>query len=64
MEAKEEQKVYAVYDPLLYGEIPFGKETYILVKTEYDEKRGFVIETFKTNFEDCFWLRISKKIIM
>ena len=27
MEAKEEQKVYAVYDPLLYGEIPFGKRT-------------------------------------
>lgn len=63
MEAKEEQKVYAVYDPLLYGEIPFGKEPYILVKTEYDKKRGFVFETFKTKCENFFWIKVSKKII-
>lgn len=61
MEEKEKHKFYVVYDPIIDGDIPFGREPYILVKTKYDEKRGLVIETFKTNFEDCFWLRISKK---
>lgn len=61
MKEREEQKFYVVYDPELDGEIPFGKEPYILVKTEYDEKRGVVIETFKTEFEDLFWIKVSKK---
>ena len=60
MEEKEEHKCYVQYDPELDGEIPFGKEPYILVKTEYDEGRGLLIETFKTEFENVFWLRINK----
>ena len=37
------------------------KEPYILVKTEYDKKRGFVFETFKTKCENFFWIKVSKK---
>ena len=61
MEEKEEYKCYIEYHPLLDGEIPFGKEPYILIKTEYDEERGMVIETFKTEFKNVFWIKTSKK---
>ena len=54
MEEKEECKCYVEYHPFLDGEIPFGKEPYILVKTEYDEERGVIVETFKTEFKKCF----------
>lgn len=54
MEEKEECKCYVEYHPFLDGEIPFGKEPYILVKTEYDEERGVIVETFKTEFKNVF----------
>lgn len=61
MEEKEECKVYIEYHPFLDGEIPFGKEPYTLVKTEYDKERDMIVETFKTEFKNVFWIKESKK---
>lgn len=60
MEEKEEYKCYIEYHPFLDGEIPFGKEPYTLVKTEYDEERGVIVETFKTEFKNVFWIKDRK----
>ena len=47
MEEKEEHKIYVEYNTELDGRVPFGKEPYNLIKTE---------------FENVFWLRINKII--
>lgn len=60
MVEKEEFKVYIEYHPFLDGEIPFGKEPYTLVKTEYDKERGVIVETFKTEFKNVFWRKDGK----
>ena len=60
MEEKEECKCYVEYHPFLDGEILFGKEPYILVKTEYYEERGVIVETFKTEFKNVFWIKDRK----
>lgn len=57
MEEKEECKCYVEYHPFLDGEI----QPYILVKTEYDEERGVIVETLKTEFKNVFWIKESKK---
>ena len=61
MEEVKVYKTYIVYDQELDFEIPLGKEPYILVKTEYNKERNLTIKTFKTEIENVFYLKISKK---
>lgn len=47
-----------VYNEILDADVILGKEPYMFVKNEYDEKTGICIEFYKTESKNVFYIKM------